>query len=150
MLRRISENETYDTALVQDREAEDMNFSQPYEDKEVRRTNPKRHDQRTDWTAMNNEKGHDSDVANRYANMPVSLLLLSIEKLCNNPSAEELTSFQNFIHTASDDIRKVVLSYVQEQYDALVVDNKRIASNFSRSDKIDSAIRYYILSHIFG
>lgn len=151
MAIRTSENTTYDSISVQDREMEDINFSQPYDDKEVRRTNPKRHDQRTDWTEMNNEKGDDSDVANRYSSMPLSVLLSSIDTLCAKPSSKELSSFQEFIHTASDETRKVVLAYVQEQLDLLEWNRTHlIAIAGTRHMVIDAAIRHFVLSHIFG
>jgi exosome complex RNA-binding protein Rrp42 (RNase PH superfamily) len=128
-----------------------MNFSQPYDDKEVRRTNPKRNDPRTDWTLMNNEKGHDSDVANRFEGMAMSVLLASIDKMCVDPSAKELTSFQNFIHTASDETRSVVLAYVQEQLDVLEWNRTHMVTTAGiRFLVMDGAIRHYILSHIFG
>jgi len=152
MARHTSENTTYDSISVQDREPEDINFSQPYEDKEVRRTNPKRYDERTDWTKMNNEKGDDSDVANRYSSMPMSVLLSSIEKLCNDPSADDLSSFQEFIHTASDETRRVVLAYVQEQLELLEWNRIHLVTTASgtKSTVIDAAVRHFVLSHIFG
>ena len=151
MARRIS-NTTYDSVSVQDREMEDLNFSQPYGDKEVRRTNPKRYDERTDWTIMNNEKGDDSDVANRYSSMPVSVLLASIEQLCADPSAAELQTLQTFLHTASNEIRQTVLAYVQEKLDALAWQRERMTtySGDRHIAGITMAIRHYVLSHIFG
>ena len=151
MAKRIS-NETYDSISVQDREMEDANFSQPYADKEVRRTNPKRHDYREDWVAENNEKGNDSDVSNRYSSMPISVLLATIDNLCSNPSAKELQAFQSFIHTASNDVRSVVMAYIQEQIDLLDWNRThlRATASYTNDMVVDAAIRHYVLSHIFG
>lgn len=59
-------NDTWDVTDSQSREPEDINFSKPYEDTELKRVSPPRYDKRKDWYQSLNEKGHDSDVNNRY------------------------------------------------------------------------------------
>jgi hypothetical protein len=43
-----------------------MNFSKPYDDGELKRTNPPRYDKRKDWYQILNEKAKDTDISGRY------------------------------------------------------------------------------------
>lgn len=47
---------------------EDRNFTNPLPDVQIRRTNPKRYDPRTDWYETVNEFSHDSPASNRTDN----------------------------------------------------------------------------------
>lgn len=59
-------NELWPVTDSQSREPEDMNFSDPYSDTELKRTNPKRYDKRHDWYQSLNEKAKDTDISGRY------------------------------------------------------------------------------------
>jgi hypothetical protein len=111
---RIQANTTYFDPLPQERAPEDMNFQQPFTDKEVRRTNPKRGDPLTDRTEVNNEKGHDSDVSNRYSSIPLSILCYKIAQLCEQPTAHGLQEVRQMIAASSPNVKRDVYEYVQE------------------------------------
>ena len=152
----IHGNTEFFDPLPQEREPEDMNFQQEYDDRELRRTNPKRHDQRTDWTETNNEKGHDSDVSNRYSStvkatsaVPASILLFKIEQLCERPTFSALVAVRRLLASASLDVRREVYERVLILQDAAeyAVCNQRIASTNS---PIDLALRTYALKRIFA
>jgi hypothetical protein len=145
----IRANSTLFDPLPQEREPEEMNFQQPYTDKEVRRTTPPRHDQRRDWTEMNNEKGHDSDVSNRYSAIPTSVLLFKIEQLCKSPTLSALQDVRRLIAYAHPTVKREVYEYVLTLLDSsrFSVRNVRTASRVTSAPVL--AARMYILKRIF-
>lgn len=56
----------WDNVDSQSREIEEMNFTNPYNDVEINRTNPTRYDKRKDWINLLNEKAEDTDISGRY------------------------------------------------------------------------------------
>ena len=144
----IRANTTLFDPLPEERMPEDMNFQQPYGDKELRRTNPKRHDQRTDWTEMNNERGEDSDVSNRYSSTPASVILFKISQLCAYPTRAELSAVRRLISRAHPAVKREVYEHVLALIDssAFAVHNVRLAHT---SLSTDLAARMYILKRIF-
>jgi len=54
----------FDSSPAQDIPPEDLNFTRPIDDKQLRRTNPKRYDKRQDWYS----EAPDSDLVNKYDN----------------------------------------------------------------------------------
>jgi hypothetical protein len=146
----IRANTTLFDPLPQEREPEEMNFQQPYTDKEVRRTTPPRHDQRRDWTEMNNEKGHDSDVSNRYSSIPTSILLFKIEQLCKSPTLSSLQDVRQLIAHAHPTVKQEVYEHVLTLLDSsrFGVRNIRVASGAISTPEM--AARMYILKRIFA
>lgn len=144
----IQANTTYFDPLPTERVPEDMNFQQPYTDKEVRRTNPKRGDPLTDWTEVNNEKGHDSDVSNRYSSIPLSVLCYKIDQLCEQPTAHNLHEVRRMIASSSMSVKQSVYEYVQELLTAAqyAVVNTRTATTHPLTGL---ASQVFILKRIF-
>jgi len=62
----VISNQTYDAVDSQSREPEDVNFVTPFNDKELKRSNPPRYDKRKDIYQNVNENLRDSDVSNRF------------------------------------------------------------------------------------
>ena len=145
MSLHIVANTTYFDPLPQEREPEEATFQKPYTDKEIRRTNPKRTDERTDWTEMNNEKGHDSDVANRYSALPVSVLLFKLEEMCLVPTREAFVQVRRMIRYAAQPTKAIVYDYVQDQLSLVEWHREHMAKVAST----DLAIRYFLLSKLF-
>lgn len=145
MALHIIANTTYFDPLPNEREMEEQTFQKEYTDKELKRTNPKRHDERTDWTEMNNEKGHDSDVSNRYSSVPVSVILYKIEKLCESPTRLEFRALRRLISLSSHAIKTIVYDYTHEQLQ-LVNWNRE---HLSKTSSTDLARRYFILQKLF-
>lgn len=140
-------NTTYFDPLPEDRVVEDMNFSKPYDDEELRRTNLKRSDPRTDWLANNNENGHDSDVSNRYAGVSLSACIYMAETLCNLPSAVKIRQIKTAATRLSKSDLCAFKDYVQEELD--VLEWKSIQG--VKTASVTDAIRYYVLRQIiFG
>jgi len=54
----------FDSSPAQDIPPENLNFTNPIDDKQLRRTNPKRYDKRQDWYS----EAPDSDLVNKYDN----------------------------------------------------------------------------------
>ena len=145
---RIVANTTYFDPLPNEREPEEATFQKEFTDKELRRTNPKRYDERTDWTQLNNEKGHDSDVANRYSSIPISVYFFKIEDLCTFPTRKKLKSVRNMISHASQNVKAMLYDYVQEQLQSLEWQRNHITKQ-SNVSSIDIAIRYFVLQKLF-
>jgi len=141
----IVSNTTYFDPLPNEREPEEATFQKEYDDKELRRVNPKRHDQRTDWINENNEKGHDSDVSNRYASVPVSVLIFKLEELCATPTRSAFFTLRRMMRMASYTMKATVYDYVQEQLQLIEWQREHMTKTAST----DLAIRYFILSKLF-
>jgi uncharacterized protein YozE (UPF0346 family) len=60
----------FDATPSEETVPEERTFVNPLLDQKLRRTNPKRYDQRADWYTSNNEQGHDSPIENRYDDAP--------------------------------------------------------------------------------
>lgn len=117
-------NDTFFDPLPQDREPEEITFDKPYTDKEIRRSNPPRYDERTEWLEVNNEKGHDSDVSNRYSaqnpkEIPLSVLFYRFSTFFQSPSKALLDELLLMKKHASKESLKVFHSYVEDEYDIL-------------------------------
>jgi len=139
----IIANITYFDPLPQERVFEEMTFEKPYDDKELRRTNPKRYDDRTDWVELNNEKGHDSDVSNRYSSLSSSVLLYKLEDLYNNPSKNKIIEYKSLLKNSNLSVKSDIYDYVQNQLDSIDFEYSRGIRNIS------SVIKHFVLYKLF-
>jgi hypothetical protein len=139
----IIANTTYFDPLPQERVFEEMTFEKPYDDKELRRINPKRYDDRTDWLELNNEKGHDSDVSNRYSSLSSSVLLYKLEYLYNNPSKNKIMEYKSLLKNSNLSVKSDIYDYVQNQLDSIDFEYSRGIINVS------SVIKHFVLYKLF-
>lgn len=144
----IRANTTYFDPLPQERAPEDMNFQQPYGDKEVRRTNPPRHNELNDQLEINDEKGHDTDVSSRYSAIPTSVLLFKIDQLCECPTLSALQDVRRMVAHAHLNVKREVYEHVFDLLDSsqYALRNVRVAQLTSVASL---AARAYILKRIF-
>lgn len=144
-------NDTYFDPLPQDRAPEDMNFSQPYDDKEIRRTNPKRYDKRTDWDEENNEKGHDSDVSNRYESIGVTATLQKIEHTCIEPSLAKIAELKAELAKLDTASFMSVYDAIHERLDVLEWDQSHFVKEASNKIAMqENVIYHYVLQQLLS
>ena len=133
-------NDTYFDPLPQDRAPEDMNFSQPYDDKEIRRTNPKRYDKRTDW-----------DVSNRYESIGVTATLQKIEHTCIEPSLAKIAELKAELAKLDTASFMSVYDAIHERLDVLEWDQSHFVKEASNKIAMqENVIYHYVLQQLLS